>query len=167
MTETAEKAVSLLGVTKPYHERARRALPILVQQARALETIQYGLLAAELGMPNPRNLNYPLGAIGQTLLDLSDEWGARVPPLQALVINKSDGLPGEGVAHFMPDAKVFARATRAERRMIVQAMLREVYTYPDWNRVLVRLGVKPNGQTPVRIGHKMGDAFSCKISRTC
>jgi hypothetical protein len=43
-----------------YQRRARVAFPILVRQADAKEPITYEALAAELGMPNPRNLNFVL-----------------------------------------------------------------------------------------------------------
>ncbi len=53
-------------------------------------------------MPNPRNLNYVLGSIGQSLERLSKAWKTKVPPIQCLVVNKSTGLPpfgGGGIAH--------------------------------------------------------------------
>jgi hypothetical protein len=139
MSETAEKAVSLLRGKKSYHPEAERTLPVLVRQARAFQTIEYGVLAPEVGVSSPRNLGYPLGAIGQTMLDLGQRWDEKIPPIQAIVVNKTDGLPGDGVAHFAPDPAVFATATRAEKRIIVRGMLQEVFTYPDWDRVLQAL----------------------------
>jgi len=59
--ETGEVAETMEG-NKLYQERARRAMPILVRQALAGETIYYQDLADELGMPNPRNLNFVLGS---------------------------------------------------------------------------------------------------------
>ena len=64
--ETAKTAQPISG-DKLYQERARRALPLLVRQAQAHAKIYYLDLALELGMPNPRNLNYVLGSIGQAL----------------------------------------------------------------------------------------------------
>ena len=71
--ETGEVAKSIEG-EKLYQKRARKALPILVRQALAHQPIFYSDLANELDMPNPRNLNYVLGSIGQTLQEISDEW---------------------------------------------------------------------------------------------
>ena len=50
----------LLISDKLYVQRARIALPILVRQAKNGECIFYSNLAEEIGMPNPRNLNYVL-----------------------------------------------------------------------------------------------------------
>ena len=64
---TTAMAATPLSGDKLYQERARAALPLLVRQAEAATPIFYSSLARELGMPNPRNLNYVLGCIGQTL----------------------------------------------------------------------------------------------------
>ena len=63
---------------KLYQERARRALPLLVRQAKAGRTITYGRLADELRMPNARNLNYPLGSIRASLQLLGGKWGKTI-----------------------------------------------------------------------------------------
>ena len=137
MPDTTEMAAAgFARGARTYQQRARTALPILVRQARAHRTLFYGELAHEMGIPNPRTLNYPLGSIGRALLDLGRRWSRQVPPIQALVINKSSGCPGEGFAPFAPDARAFERATRRERNLIVDSMLREVFTFPDWDRVL-------------------------------
>jgi hypothetical protein len=62
-----------------YQRRARAASPLLVRQAEAASPIYYSYLAAELGMPNPRNLNYVLGCIGQTIEQLSKRKKVRIP----------------------------------------------------------------------------------------
>ena len=137
MPDTIEMAaVGFARGAKTYQQRARTALPILVRQAKAHQTMFYGELAHEMGIQNARTLNYPLGSIGRALLDLGRRWGRPVPPIQALVVNKVSGCPGEGFAPFSPDEKDFARATRRERRLIVESMLKEVFTFRDWDRVL-------------------------------
>lgn len=143
MTETGEASVGGLNGDKLYQIRARAALPILVRQATAGQTILYGELARELNMPNPRNLNYVLGAIGNTMLELGQEWGIKVPPIQALVVNVDTGLPGEGISWFAPDAAAFAKASRRQRRIIIEAMLSEVFTFTRWFDVLGRYGLAP------------------------
>ena len=79
---------------KLYIQRARQALPILVRQAMIGRPIFYSDLALELNMPNARNLNYVLGAIGNTLLEIGKEWGEKIPYLQSIVLNKATNLPG-------------------------------------------------------------------------
>ena len=113
---------------KTYQQRARTALPILVRQAEARKTMFYGELAREMGIPSPRTLNHSLGSIGHALLDLGRRWGRPVPPIQALVINKSSKRPGAGFAFFAPDAKDFDQAWRRLRD--------EVWDFPDWGQVL-------------------------------
>jgi hypothetical protein len=63
---------------KLYQRRARMALPLLVRQAHAGSKIFYADLAAELGMTNPRTLNYVLGSIGTTLKQSADAFGGPI-----------------------------------------------------------------------------------------
>jgi hypothetical protein len=140
--ETAKIAQPISGA-KLYQERARRALPLLVRQAQAQTKIYYSDLALELEMPNPRNLNYVLGSIGQALQLLSAEWGEYVPPLQCLVINKNTELPGEGVGWFITGLEDFRKLSRKQQRELVNAELLKVFTYPKWLEVLTSLGLKP------------------------
>ena len=62
------------GGEKLFQRRALEALPLLVRQAKASQWIHYSGLASELKMPNPRNLNYVLGALGRELELLSSRW---------------------------------------------------------------------------------------------
>lgn len=132
-----------------YQQRARIALPLLVRQAEAGMTITYSDLALELGMPNPRNLNYVLGSIGETLQSLSKEWGEKVPPIQCLVINKNTGLPGEGVGWFLADTDVapqfqnYKNLPNRQQRDIVNKQLHFVFAYKRWRDVLQMLDLKP------------------------
>lgn len=137
------REVSLLSGDKLYLQRARATLPLLVRQARAEQPISYGQLAEELGIPNPRNLNYVLGAIGRALVSLSQEWGEEVPPIQALVRNQATGLPGEGISWFAPDAREFRNASPRNRRQVVDGMLAKVYRYRRWDDVLRQFGLVP------------------------
>jgi hypothetical protein len=129
----------MLTGDKLYQERARAALPLLVRQAGAAKPIFYSALAEELGMPNPRNLNYVLGCIGQTMVRLSKQWKSKVPPIQCLVINKATGMPGEGIGWFLIAKEDFGKLPLRRRREIVQAELQHIYAYPHWNEVLAEL----------------------------
>jgi hypothetical protein len=139
--ETAKIAQPVSG-GKLYQERARRALPLLVRQAQARAKIYYSDLALELGMPNPRNLNYVLGSIGQTLQLLSVEWKECIPPLQYLVVNKSTGIPGAGIGWFITGREDFGKLDRKQQRELVNAELLKVFTYPKWPKVLATLGLR-------------------------
>jgi hypothetical protein len=128
---------------KLYQERAREALPLLVRQAHAGTPIYYSDLAEELGMSNPRNLNYVLGSIGQSIELLSEEWREKIPPIQCLVINKSTGLPGEGIGWFLIKKEVFADLPLKQKRAIVDAELQHIYAYQKWPGVLKALLLEP------------------------
>jgi hypothetical protein len=126
---------------KLYQKRAQRTLPILVRQALAKTQTTYSALAAELGMPNPRNLNYVLGAIGSSLQDLAKEWKERVPPLQYLVVQKLTGVPGDGVGVYADEIKRFSSLPLWEKRVAVLRELVAIYGYPRWSDVLVHFGL--------------------------
>ncbi len=143
------RALSIAEIAAPirgdslYHERARQALPLLVRQAEAGQPIFYSDLADELGMPNPRNLNYPLGAIGRTMKNLTKAWKERVPPLQTLVVNRQTGIPGEGVGGFLKDWGDFENLPRDKRVEIVKGAHALIFGYPRWQDVLRFLSLKP------------------------
>src|SRR5271165_3268611 len=83
--------------SKKYQKWARQALPVLVAQAKARNTITYGQLALQLKMSNPRNLNVVLGAVGSELNNLSHEWKQEIPPLTCLVVDKQLKTPQRGI----------------------------------------------------------------------
>lgn len=121
---------------KAYQIRARATLPLLVRQAQAGIPIFYSDLAEELGMLNPRNLNFVLGSIGQSLERLSKAWKTKIPPIQCLVVNKSTRLPGEGIGWFLVKKEDFSALSLRQKRTIVEAKLQHVFSYPRWEEVL-------------------------------
>ncbi len=143
---TVEYAIEYgnLHGNKPYEEHARQILPILVRQAKATQTITYTDLANEVGMPNARNLNYPLGNIGGALIKLGEQWGEKIPPIQTLVINKATGSPGVGISDFLPDPKKYRQSSARERKILVRLLLNDVFTYKRWHEVLAVLGLQPS-----------------------
>jgi hypothetical protein len=146
--ETAKIAEPISG-NKLYQQRARAALPILVRQAQVGTPILYSELASELGMPNPRNLNYVLGSIGQALKGLAKEWGKEIPLIQCLVINKNTGLPGEGIGWFITDKEDFYKLPKKQQRRLIEAEFQKAFVFRDWPKVLRAFGLKlatPNYQ---------------------
>lgn len=139
---TAIISAAIFG-DKLYQQRARAALPILVRQAKARNPLLYSDLAQELAMPNPRNLNFVLGSIGQTLEQLSRQWDLKIPPLQALVINKSSGLPGDGIGWFLIKDEHYAALPLSQKKERVKAELRHVFSFARWDEVLNTLGLEP------------------------
>lgn len=141
---TGQKShADLLEGDKLYIDRARKALPILVRQARAGKTITYSDLAEEMEMPNPRNLNYVLGAIGNALVTLAErEKIEAIPVINCLVVNQNSGLPGEGINWFIPK-ETFEKQSKNQQKETLKVLLAGIYTYPDWYWVLEGLGVEP------------------------
>ncbi len=140
--DTAKIAEPISG-NKLYQTRARKVLPILVRQAEAGATIYYSALADEIGIPNPRNLNYVLGSIGTTIENLSKAWETKVPPLQCLIVNKNTGLPGKGIGWFLVKKEDFASLSKRKQRPIVEAELHHIFSYRRWRDVLSALSLKP------------------------
>jgi hypothetical protein len=133
--ETAAISASLHG-DKLYQRRAREALPILVRQAFSGEPIFYQDLADEMGMPNPRNLNYVLGSVGQSLIELGRRWEETIPPIQCLVINQADQVPGQGFGWFMTNSADWKRLSKRQKATLTQAVMQQIYAYPKWEAVL-------------------------------
>lgn len=118
---------------------ARLALPILVRQAEAGEPITYKDLGREIGMHH-RAFAYPLGAIGSTLFELSDEWKEAIPQIQAIVISKTKGVPGPGIEQFL--GYDYKSIPRSRQRELIKVELQRIFLYPHWGRVLKALGLE-------------------------
>lgn len=144
MVETASQCDNMFG-NKLYQIRAQSALPILIRQAASRKPIYYEGLAAELAMPNPRNLNYVLGSVGTTLNELSREPGWReIPHIQSLVINQHRRLPGHGFEGFLAEKVTeYRNLSVAEKRAYLDAYWHEIYAYPYWAEVLEACKLSP------------------------
>jgi hypothetical protein len=143
MAKNGEPTANYLAGDKLFHKRARAALPLLVRQASQSATVYYSDLAAELGMANERNLNYVLGYIGDAMESLSKDWKETIPPIQCLVINKRDRMPGEGIGWFITKKEDFRKLPRKEQRRLVKLELEKVFAYRDWPSVLKAFGLAP------------------------
>ncbi len=125
-----------------YQRTALRILPILVRQAKARRPIYYGDLAAELGISNPRTLNWPLGSVGVSLTSLEEAWGIRIPRIQALVVKQAGKIPGTGFMEAFVPPEVLRSADNLLRQQIVTAMLSDVYAFKNWDRVLAHFQLR-------------------------
>jgi hypothetical protein len=140
---TSEKSkTGLNNDEKLYVKRAKAAFPILVRQARAEKPIYYSDLAREIGMPNARNLNFVLGAIGNSIKELEKKSNRKIPLINFLVINKSEEMPGSGVEDFI-EYKYFESLNKNQKRKVVDKILSDIYLYKDWYWVLSELNLKP------------------------
>ena len=100
---------------------AREALPILIEKAKAGETIYYSDLAGKLEISA---FEYPmpqmLGSIVTTLCELGEEWQEDVPYLTALVVTRNTGYPSAklGISN-----EVYDRA------------FKRIYKYRKWDAI--------------------------------
>ena len=143
MVKESKKFCDALSGDKLYQVRARETLPLLIRQAKVEQTIFYSDLANELDMPNPRNLNYVLGFIGEALVELCDKWEISVPPIQCIVINKTTNLPGEGFYDIFPEVRKYKNYSNKEKKDIIKQYLRDVFYFNQWDRVLNEFGLAP------------------------
>ena len=118
-----------------FQQRARQVLPILVRQADAKRPVFYSDLAQEVGMPNTRNLNYPLGEIGRAMEVLTGHFGHVVPQIHSLVISKTTGLPGHGFDGFLAE-RGYDDLGATEKRRFLDVYWSDIYAYPRWGDVL-------------------------------
>ncbi len=134
----------------------------MVRQAKAGRKIYYVDLAEEINIPNPRNLNYPLGSIGTALEELSELWGEEIPQIQCIVVNQSTDMPGEGIGWFISDTNKFKKLTAKQKKALVDGVLAKVFGYDKWDSVLKALGLKPAPITE-SVKKKVQKAASTKI----
>lgn len=148
MSATALKSKDIFG-DELYQQRARVALPILVRQAHSQRVVTYKALAEELGMPNPRNLNYVLGSVARTLMEFEFDLDAKVPELTLLVVNQSSGVPGDGVDNLLPNVD-WRILTQRQQQALTDAILSQIWAFPYWDEVLLQLCLTqvPDAQTP-------------------
>lgn len=124
---------------------ARNSLPLLVWCAQHGRTITYGHLDRELirrGLGHHVHAavyGYPAGAIGSALIETEQETGLIIPPLNALVVNKSSGLPGNGCDYFLDHYVRDGRnqnLTAADRKAIAEQVQEDAFNYQDWDDIL-------------------------------
>ena len=141
---------------------ARLALPLLVDQARGQheqKQITYADLRDNLnGLPEkpaprapiPIGLSYVLGTIGNALVDTEKAWGTgKIPPITALVVSQSTGLPSEGadqfIAPFLGCSEDEVKNLGAEQW---DDLLQQIYDFPKWDEGLDHWGLKRSDQKP-------------------
>jgi hypothetical protein len=120
---------------------ARLALPVLLGTAKAGKTITYRNLAHRLfelhGEPEPkgyRNYGNPIGKIGKALETLAKQWKTPIPPLSAIVVLETSGLPGNGAYWFLK--KYLKRPIKpSDRPACAQMAWKLSHEYPKWDAV--------------------------------
>ncbi len=147
--ETGEQVEGIFG-DKPYQRLAKAALPILINYARAGQTVTYQDLAQELSIIgihdkdiNPRNVGRIIGSVADTLIDLGKRRDEVIPPLSSLVVSKARGEPSHGVDYFLRQFFGLNSVSPQTRGAFVKMAQQAVFDYQAWESVLHELGVKP------------------------
>lgn len=125
-----------------FEAKALEALPILVRQAVIGKPITYTNLCHEIDARNTQKVAKILYNVGVLLQKLEKKWGEEIPPLQALTVSKTTGLPGHNVAQFLRDVK-YDKMNRSEKKKYFQVLLARISSYRFWDTVLDELGLKP------------------------
>jgi len=134
-------------------DTARAALPLLIWCAQNGRTITYGRLDKEIvdrgWGHHVMAVQYgrPAGTIGDALIETEDEWGELIPPLNALVVNATNGLPSKGVNYYLerycaPDTHVDDMSL-TEKRAIVEEVWEEIWGFERWDKLLEEYGLDP------------------------
>lgn len=132
---------------------ARTVLPLIVWCAKNGKTITYGRLDSEIvnrGWGHhvmAVQYGYPAGAIGSALIETGEEWAESIPPLNALIVNQSTKLPGDGVNWYLeryhkPEQHV-DDMTIDEKRAIVEEIHADIFAYEYWDDLLEEYELTP------------------------
>ena len=106
--------------------------------------LTYSDLAAELGISNPRTLNYVLGAIAQATVQVGELSGIDIPPIQFMVVKKGLRIPGDAVGWAARgEASRYASLSRREKRLLAEQMAARIAAFPRWLDFLAVLGLEP------------------------
>lgn len=104
-----------------HQEIAREALPLLIEKAKARDTINYGTLADKFDIsPYGYPMSQMLGSIVTTLYELGQEWKEEIPHITALVVKSGTGYPS-----FPPNTP----------NEVFDNEFKRIYTYPKWDAV--------------------------------
>lgn len=130
---------------------ARYALPILVWCAKKGKTITYGQVDQEImrrGLGShvlAVKYGWPVGAIGDALIEIEKYWDEKIPPLNAIVVNAKDGVPGKGVNEYLERYFGLNRSitsmTKKEKLAVLEEVHADVFAYDYWDDVLDECGL--------------------------
>jgi hypothetical protein len=93
-------------------------------------------------MPNPRNLNTVLGAVGTELKNLGQQWKQKIPPITCLVVNQHDKTPQRGIEFHMP-LEAFKKLPNTAQREVILFLTQDIWNYTRWDKVLRHFKLDP------------------------
>lgn len=126
------------------------ALPILLWVARQGQRITYTQLAEELHARHGEEMKFrktlygrPVGAVGEALEKLAEEWGEEIPPANVIVVEAVSQLPRTGADAFITryiNHHARRRLTEFNRVALTEEVMQSAWDYPDWDRVARHFG---------------------------
>ncbi len=139
--EIADIAAPISG-DKPYQQKARQILPVLVKHAEAGLLTTYGDLAEELGLSSfPMQLNSPLHHIGQVISNLEQSQKSKIPQIACIVVNKETKMPSKGFDASLQKLQL-PNMTDLKRQDIIKVEQVKVFDYKQWHQVLQALDLE-------------------------
>ena len=143
---------ALLGDTWTKYT-ARTVLPLIVWCAKNGKTITYGRLDKEIVERSwghhvmAVKYGHPAGTIGDALIETEEEWEDAIPPLNALIVNQTTHLPGDGVNWYLeryaePEKHVNSMSLD-EKRAIVEEIHADIFSYEYWDDLLEEYDMEP------------------------
>ena len=130
-------------------ERARKALPILVQLAmdggpayveRGRQRTTYGDIASQIGTIGFK-MNGPLDCVARALMALTSTVAESVPAITSLIVNKRTQYPGDGIGQYLGDLLAWHKLPTEEQHRSIEAEWIKVYAFTAWPEVLRALGL--------------------------
>ena len=121
-----------------YQQQARKAFSILVQRAKARETITYKELGEALGLNKYfMSLRTVFSNISAALADLQASWQGGNIPLIISLVTKANGRPNQFIC-----AQLTGDPERAPTQEEYDAVLEVIYSYPNWDAILREFGLE-------------------------
>lgn len=146
---------------------ARFALPILLWAGKNGMPITYTQLAEEIALRHnepiiPRKQLYgkPAGKIGDALIGLSDEWGQSLPPVNAILVRQSTGLPGYGANPYIVrhlNERTKKRLTESDLKELANKAMHEVWDFAEWDKVARYFGIRKLESVSVLLSNKQDE----------
>jgi hypothetical protein len=130
---------------------ARLMFPLLVWCANHGKKITYGQVDEEIQRRGWGNhvfvskYGHPAGAIGSALLETDQETDEKIPPLNALVVNATTGVPGDGCDYYLstyPDKRGRKKLSNEQRNSMAEETIEEVFRFRGWDDILLSYGLK-------------------------
>lgn len=154
MPKSKKKSTSLpeaLRGKKWREKTARRMIPLLVWCAQNKKTITYGELDKEIQRRHwghhvhAAAYGWPAGAIADALIETASKWKTRIPPLNALVVVKKTGIPGDGCDYYLEHYlhKNVRITTNSQREAMAEETMNKVWEFDEWGEILKEYGLAP------------------------